>query len=157
MPSFIWGVDPGPEECAVVCWDKESEQVYLSLEGSPRQVAEAILEGPTGKVFVEWVTNYGMTPGASVFDTCRMVGQIEAYLAGRGEVHLISRPKIKHVICGTTRAQDKNIARALYDRFGERGTKKNPGKLYDMKNTHLRSALAAALAGDQLESEGDLG
>jgi len=42
-------------------------------------------------------------------------------------VKYIYRKDEKMDLCGTMKANDANISQALRDRFGEKGTKKNPG------------------------------
>ena len=45
--------------------------------------------------------------------------------------------------CNDARAKDKNIRQAMIDRFGEPGTKKNPGGTYGISKD-IWSALAIA-------------
>ena len=56
---------------------------------------------------------------------------------------MVYRRDVKMWLCGTPRAKDPNIAQALRDKYGDPGTKKNPGKIYGVKS-HLWAALAVA-------------
>jgi hypothetical protein len=71
-----------------------------------------------------------------------MVGRIQE--ASKIPCHLVYRKDIKLAFCGTCKAKDANVRQALIDRFGEQGTKLNPGRLYGIKKD-MWSALAVAL------------
>lgn len=83
---------------------------------------------------IEMVASYGMPVGATVFDTCVWIGRfIEAAIRKGVNYTRIYRLEEKIEICHDTRAKDANIRQALIDRFGEIGTKKNPGWFYGFK------------------------
>lgn len=78
---------------------------------------------------IEMVAHYGlgMPAGKTVFDTCVWIGrfwQATGYIPNR---KVIYRKDEKITLCGSMKAKDKNISQALRDRFGEKGTKRNPG------------------------------
>ena len=66
---------------------------------------------------------------------------------------MIPRKDVKRHLCGNTTTNDKYVRQALIDRFGEPGTKKNPGRLYGVSG-HIWAALAVAItAADRLAEE----
>jgi hypothetical protein len=89
------------------------------------------------------IASYGMAVGREVFETCVWIGRfIQARQPMQHE--LIYRRDVKIHLCGSPRAKDANIRQSLLDKFGEVGTKKNPGPLFGVKS-HVWSALAVAV------------
>lgn len=88
---------------------------------------------------IEMVACYGMAVGKEVFETCVWIGRF----LERVDAKLVYRRDVKLHVCGSARAKDANIAQALRDKYGEVGTKKNPGPLFGIKS-HLWAALALA-------------
>lgn len=84
---------------------------------------------------IEGIQSYGMAVGKSVFETCYFIGRLIE--AGKRDLELkytmIYRMEEKMCLCHSTKAKDSNIRQALIDRFGEVGTKKNPGYFYGFK------------------------
>lgn len=88
-------------------------------------------------VVIEMVASYGMAVGASVFQTCVMIGRLtEAARSVGADVDYIYRMEEKTTICHDSKAKDTNIRQALIDRFAQhdkkngKGTKKNPDWFY---------------------------
>lgn len=79
-------------------------------------------------VAIEKIAHYGMPVGAEVFDTVFWTGRF--FQAATIPAVMIPRRDVKLHICNSPRAKDSNIRAALIERFGEPGTKKNPGILY---------------------------
>lgn len=79
-------------------------------------------------IVIEKITHYGMPVGAEVFDTVFWTGRF--YQASITRAVMIPRRDVKLHICNSQRVKDNNIRAALIERFGEPGTKKNPGMLY---------------------------
>lgn len=101
---------------------------------------------------IEMVGHYGtgMAVGTSVFDTCVWIGRfIEAW---NGPYTQMLRKTVCGQICGSARANDSNIRRALLDRFPatgggktpQVGIKAQPGPLFGFKED-LFSALAVGI------------
>ena len=94
---------------------------------------------------IEGIQSYGMAVGKSVFETCYFIGRLIE--SGKRDLHieptLIYRMEEKMCLCHSTKAKDSNIRQALIDRFGEVGTKKNPGYFYGFKKD-IWSAMAVA-------------
>lgn len=91
---------------------------------------------------IEEIRSYGMPVGAEVFATVRFTGRLEE--ASPVPVVWIGRKDAVVNLCGSPRAKDANVHRALLDRFGgdgAKGTKAHPGPLYGI-HADLWSALA---------------
>lgn len=141
----ITGIDPGTKEsgwCIIGPDGKiessgvmENNLLLKSLEDQedcefPRMIA------------IEWIQSMGMAVGAEVFETCMWVGRF----AERANciVRLVPRGKIKLHHCNSARAKDSNIIQSLKDKYGDKGTKKEPGFFYGV-NSHAWQAAAVAL------------
>lgn len=134
----ILGIDPGPYDSAYVIWDGTHllEHGFLS-----NVLLQQRLSGNGyDEVAIEWITCYGKVVGKDVFRTCAEIGRFDHERTAQ----LIERREIRLHLCDTARAGDPQVRRALLDRFGEQGTKKNPGVLYGIKG-HEWSALAVAV------------
>lgn len=77
---------------------------------------------------IEMVASYGMSVGETVFETCVWIGRFIQHLNRFAikEYKKIYRKDEKMNICHSMQAKDSNIIQALKDRFGDKGTKKNP-------------------------------
>ena len=89
---------------------------------------------------IEKIASYGMTAGATLFDTCEWGGRfIQAWRLMTGHDHTsVFRREVKLHLCGQPRAKDANIRQALLDAYPatgggkcpQVGTKTQPGPLY---------------------------
>lgn len=96
------------------------------------------------RVVVEMIASYGMPVGQTTFETCVFIGRIHQICEDMGsEVLYAYRKKIVTWHCGSSRAKDGNVRQALIDKYGEQGTKKNPGPTYGVSKD-IWSALAIA-------------
>lgn len=101
---------------------------------------------------IEMIASYGMPVGREVFETCLWIGRFIQAWHQPETVQLIYRRDVKTHLCGTAKAKDANVRRALLDRFPrlgggktpQVGTKAAPGPLYGV-STHAWSALAVAM------------
>ncbi len=145
--SYVLGLDPGPEQSALVLWDGvKIANAWYALND---EIAQRIQWSPysdfdgRSPLVIEKVASFGMPVGAEVFETVFWSGRFaERY--GIEHVHRITRGEVKMHLCHSMRAKDSNIRTALIDRFGKPGTKKNPGLLYGISGD-LWSALAVAV------------
>ncbi len=86
------------------------------------------------KVIIEMVASYGMAVGETVFQTCVAIGIFEEIAESQNiPVEFVYRKDEKINLCNSMKAKDSNIRQALIDRFGEVGTKRNPGWFYGFK------------------------
>jgi len=141
----ILGIDPGTEMSGCVILDTKTQRI----------VVKSILHNDTLKycflsnqqwdfVGIENVQLY-QAVGKDIRNTLIEIGRLfETIVCLKDEciVQLIERTEIKMHFCGrTSKVTDATIRLALIDRFGVKGTKKNPGFLYGLKS-HEWSALA---------------
>ena len=125
---MILAIDPGTTESAyVVIRDDYSIIDYgKMLNGN---VIEMIKTKTTFyPMVIEMIASYGMPVGQEVFETCVWIGRF--IQASRKETQLIYRKDVKLNICNSIKATDASIIKALKDRFGDKGTKANPGWFY---------------------------
>lgn len=143
-------IDPGNEKSAIVCftgkrvvWIKHESNA--TILGMLRNAGEAL----RGKaVVIEMVASYGMIVGQEIFDTCKVVGQLQEAAVARGaKVTLVFRKTVVAHICHSAKASDANVKQALKDRFGQKGTKANPGIFYGVAGSDQWSAIAIATWG----------
>jgi hypothetical protein len=143
----ILAIDPGCEESAAVIWDGSALLKFWKLPNDQAYLQIRLASKETGYCVIEKIASYGMSVGASVFETCVWTGRfMEAYGAER--VDRIERLRIKLHLCKDSRAKDGNIRQALIDRFGGKdaaiGKKKAPGPLFGVSGD-CWSALALAV------------
>ena len=136
----ILAFDPGNVETAYCLIDTETRKP-IEFAKVPNEEALRYLynqfDEEIDAVVIEMVASYGMAVGASVFQTCVMIGRLTeaAKYTGR-EVDYIYRIEEKTTICHDSKAKDANIRQALIDRFAQhdfkngKGTKKNPDWFY---------------------------
>ena len=141
----IFAIDPGATQSAFAIW---SGTELLDCMIIPNADMLHICVCQSYIVAIEMVCSYGMAVGREVFDTCVWIGRFQQNFMVRGvpkeNIRLVPRMDVKMHLCHTSRAKDSNIRQSLVDRFGEPGTKKNPGILYGVKS-HIWPALALAV------------
>lgn len=162
----LLAIDPGPVRSALVVLRVARELPLPEIEAAHLEPNAEILrrvhaERPLASTLVvEQIRSYGMSVGAEVFDTCVWSGRFAQTWCGldpaeRGLVWM-PRPDVKLALCGTARAKDGNIAQALRDLYGPRGTKRQPGPTYGIAGD-LWAALAVGTAHVLRERERPLG
>ncbi len=97
--------------------------------------------GTVNKYVIEDIKSFGMPVGEKVFGTLRVIGRLQERL---GNPVMVFKREIQLHFCNTTRSKDANIRRVLIDRFGAKGTKKNPGVTYGLKD-HAWDAFALCI------------
>ena len=133
-------------------WDGEAEKVLRHDYYTNREIclglSNYINYGMMDVLVIEMLKSHGMPVGKDVFETCRWIGVFQGVCEGDGlffETHLVYRNDVQLHFCQTTKAKTSNVSRVLKDRFGEKGTKKNPGAFYGMAGDHQWDALAVAV------------
>jgi len=173
--SKIIGIDPGPTHSAFVIWDTEEEMIIKKSE--PHRQEAGGLKHATENNFlcdlvanksrypcsqrlleqydyfaIEMIASYGMPVGKSVFDTAFWIGRFYESAGPRCELRCrLYRKEIVVHHCGNPRAKDGNVARALKDRYGEPGTKKNPGTTYGLAGDTWQAFAVAIALQDKLK------
>jgi hypothetical protein len=130
----VFAIDPGNEESAYCLIDTETlkpiEFNKLPNNEILNVISELHIDIP---LVIEMVACYGMPVGKEVFDTCVWIGRF-MQATWDTDVHFVYRKDEKMHICEDVRAKDSNIIQALKDRFGDKGTKKEPGFFYGFSN-----------------------
>ncbi len=149
----LLAIDPGPVVSGAVVLDVSVTPPRL-LRVWPSIVTSRLITVCGSRRFfdhlaIEMVASYGMPVGASIFETCVVIGRIlEA--AGRGD--RVYRKDVTLAMCRSVRANDSNVRQAIIDMYPPRGggktpqigTKKAPGPLYGVK-AHAWAALAVGI------------
>lgn len=159
----LLSIDPGPQICGWILteeiWGSPAKNALpIILDFGLAESKELIRRlghwEEIDQVAIEMIASYGMAVGASVFETCLVIGQLLHAHGGadRFDCHLVYRQDVKITLCKDTRAKDKNIRRAILDLYPatgggktpQVGTMKQPGPLFGIRS-HIWSALAVAL------------
>ena len=131
---MILAIDPGNIESAYCIIEKETYKPVEFGKIDNYDLLRLISNDELGYydfLAIEMVASYGMSVGQTVFETCVWIGRfIEACCC---DWDYIYRKEEKINLCNSMRAKDSNIRQALIDRFGEVGTKNNPGWFYGFK------------------------
>lgn len=143
----LLAIDPGNVLSAYVVVDEELRP--LSFGKVPNEdLLDIVRDEEYDDIVVEMIASYGMPVGREVFDTCRMIGRIEERAVR--PVHFVFRKDEKIAICGSMRATDATIRRALIDRFAKhdlktgKGSKSNPDWFFGFAKD-VWSAFAVAM------------
>jgi hypothetical protein len=141
----ILAIDPGTTESGYVVFDEG--RIVAAGIAENHEMIELISEAKNcDELACEMIASYGMAVGRETFETCVWIGRfIQQWVSDNGKTWgFIYRKDVKIHLCGSMKAKDANIRQALLDRFGQVGTKKNPGPLFGVKS-HIWSALAVAV------------
>ena len=147
-------IDPGPEESG---WCVMLEDTVVHSGVMPNaELLEYVQRNhfrinPTG-LAIEMIASYGMPVGREVFETCVWIGRFTQAWHDPDAVQLVYRKQVTMHLCGTTKANDSNVRRAILDLFPRTGggstpqigTKKKPGPLYGV-TSHAWPAIGVAL------------
>lgn len=149
---MILAVDPGNIESAYVIVENDLSKVIEKGKIDNIDLLDLLLfwqekyEWKIDYFAIEGIQSYGMAVGKSVFETCYFIGRLIE--AGKRDLEIkhtmIYRMEEKMCLCHSTKAKDSNIRQALIDRFGEVGTKKNPGYFFGFKSD-IWSAMSVAV------------
>lgn len=134
--SLILAIDPGSTQSAYVFMYKETYRPMLFGKVENKYLLDRINGmANTSELAIEMISSFGMPVGSEVFDTVFWIGRFwEA--SNSSSKKLIYRRDEKLNICGTTKANDATIRKALIDRFAPgvknsgKGSKKSPGWFY---------------------------
>lgn len=148
----ILAIDPGPVQSAYIVIATQPRIKVLEHQIIDNHLVFPLLQDVresdiiNSHLLIEDIESFGMPVGRDVFQTVRWTGRFDRewwnITNGRG-ARYIKRSKIKHTLCGSTRAKDSNIRSALLDIWGPTGTKKAPGLIYGVSKD-VWSALAVA-------------
>lgn len=117
----LLAIDPGTTESAYVILDRDAK-IYAHGKVPNGQLMEIIdTHKEITHVAVEMIASYGMAVGSEVFETCVWIGRFvqECWRALDLMPVRVYRRDEKLNLCGSPRANDANIRRALIDRFAQ--------------------------------------
>lgn len=137
----LLAIDPGNTESGYCLMDTETMQP-IEFGKIPNKEMEDLISNMSGigQIVIEKIASYGMAVGREVFDTCVEIGRL-SMIAEMMQIPVgyVFRKDEKLTICGSPRANDSNIRRALIDRFARhdlkngKGTKSDPDWFYGFK------------------------
>ena len=144
---MILGLDPGPEQSALVGWDGTRVCFGHMYALADLRVALTANSAHDTTLAIEGISPYGTAIGRSTIQTCYVIGRAcETWYRLTGdEPTIIERPDIKLRLLGQRKGTDAQVREELIHRIGPVGTKKAPGPLYGI-SSHLWAALAVAVA-----------
>lgn len=143
----VLAIDPGNFATAycllrgdrkIIAFNKVENSVFLEwLRNAMR------LEVRPSIVACEMIASYGLSVGASVFETAVFIGECKSEVSGYAPWVQVVRLEVKLAICRSPKANDATIRAALLDLYGAPGTKKSPGPTYGITKD-VWAALALA-------------
>jgi hypothetical protein len=145
----VIGIDPANKQSAFCAFNGRMIQCELiDNQNFFNEVLRSFVNNNIDMVYIETIQAMGMPSGAAVFETCFYIGRLQL-LCEQNKIpyEMVKRTEIKLHHCNTTRAKDTNIRQALIDRFGDKGTKKEPGFFFGISGNDQWSACAIALYG----------
>lgn len=136
----ILAIDPGNEMSGYCLMGSETLQPIEFGKVTNKELENLLCNMQIEQVVVEKIASYGMAVGREVFDTCIEIGRLSMLSDVCGiPCGFVYRKDEKLTICGSPRANDSNIRRALIDRFAThdfkngKGTKSDPDWFYGFK------------------------
>ena len=147
----ILGIDPGPEESAFVLWDTFDQKIWEKIIIPSEKVCHYIENLDYDALAIEDIILYGFAPaGRSTSDTLKWIGEFRCWnrMIGKYPVHFITRPDVVKHFCHNSKAKKSNVNLMLRERFGSKGTKRNPGLMYGLDKGgtgHMFDAFAVAV------------
>ncbi len=147
---MILAIDPGTTQSAFVVLPLPDYEFEIRDKGKidNEELVWRIQDSKWGHIdhfVIEMVASYGMAVGKTTFETVFWIGRFwEAANYAYTRDRLYRKADVCMHLCQSTRAKDANIRQALIDRYGEPGTKSNPGPLYGVSKD-IWSALAVGV------------
>lgn len=136
----ILAIDPGLEQSAYLFL---SEEIGPFGTLSNTEIVR-LIDDCSEAIVIEEIRCFGMAIGRETLDTVRWTGRFqEAAVRNGAEVTFVGRKDVVMHWCGSARAKDSNLRRALIDFYGKPGTKRAPGATYRIK-ADVWSALGIA-------------
>ena len=139
--SYILAIDPGTTYSGFVLINTETLEPVEFGKIQNDELEETVSSTEAGTVVIERIASYGMPVGRSVFETCEEIGRLSHIAETQGkEVQYVYRKEEKKTICGTYKANDTTIRRALIQRFAKhdfergKGTKGHKDWFYGFKS-----------------------
>ena len=136
----LLAIDPGNLDSGYCLMDTETLRPIEFGKISNHELENLLANMHIGQIVIEKIVSYGMAVGKEVFDTCVEIGRLSMIAEIlRIPCGFVYRRDEKLTICGSPRANDSNIRKALIDRFAThdfkngKGTKADPDWFYGFK------------------------
>ena len=151
---LVLAIDPGTTHSAYCLYDTSTSEILDAAKVDNCVLLDRMRksEFACDILVIEMIASYGMAVGKSTFETCVWIGRFIEAISGDAGHQKMYRSEVKMAVCGSPRAKDKNIRRALIDRFPATGGGKEPaigtiakpGPLYGF-STDMWAALGVAV------------
>lgn len=142
----IAGLDPGTGESGFVVIETEPFAILLhTIELNHKLISEVRPEMTRCDAFgCEWMEEQGIRLNDDTTETVLWAGAMIWEWGWWDRVELVRPRAIKKHLYGANTGNDSRKRQSLIERFGDPGTKRQPGPLYGIKG-HEWSALAVAV------------
>lgn len=101
---------------------------------------------------IEMPASYGQAVGHSIFETCFWVGRFWDASSANQKLRLFRKADICVNVCRKYNGSDSMIIKSLVARFGDKGTKKNPGWFYGVSGDVWQAIAVGVTAWDRFWS-----
>jgi len=143
----ILAIDPGHVVSAAIIWNRV-EIVYKGFLEHEAMRDFIRVHACMDVIAIETVSSYGMPVGKEVFETVRETGRYIQTCANLGAPLLLhTRQQIVMHHCRRM-GGDSQVRAAMIERFGEPGTKREPGHTYGLKADLWQAFAVAVYASD---------
>ena len=170
----IFAIDPGTTESGFCLVDYDTMKPLQAGKVRNEDLLDILREAcwraepEDFTLCIEMIASYGMPVGQDVFETCVWIGRfyqlaveeyndLDKYYADeKPSIHYVYRKDEKITLCGSMKANDANIRRALIDKYAQhdfrsgKGTKNNPDWFYGFKKD-VWAAYAVAVCWKEME------
>jgi len=152
---ILLAVDTGTTKSAYVYVDTETYKIEESGKVDNEKMMEIVRYGYYDACAIEMFSSYGMRVGKEVFESVVMVGRVMEASRNRGiPADRIARNEVKGFVCRKKGAvKDADVIQVLKDRFGGKGTKKDPGFFFGT-TADIWQAFALAVSCIDMKKEG---
>ena len=155
---YILGIDPGPVKSGYIFLSLSNENIFNRIDKNhvennkmKRIIISKCIKFNNIEIVVETIVSYGTVMSQATIGTSIWAGRFLQMVEDvNKKVSFLSRPDVKMNLCKDSRAKKANMKQAIKDRFGEYGTKKNPGRLYSLKTNLEKGVLEHIWASFQL-------
>jgi len=147
MPKIlIYGIDPAPVRTGWVLWNGQ-QPIQSGLDPNEEFLERLRIQQTPIPMYIEMIASYGMPVGKETFETVLWIGRyIEVWSILGYPWQLCYRLNIRTHHCHNSKAGDANVNRALRDKYGDKGTRKNPGPFFGVKKDMWAAIAVAAYA-----------
>lgn len=152
---ILLAIDTGTVKSAYVVVDTNTYKIEESGKIDNGKMLDMVRFGYYDACVIEMFSSYGMRVGKEVFESVVMVGMcMEASHTRAIESDRIPRNRVKQYVCQKGgNVKDADVIQALKDRFGCKGTKKEPGFFFGT-TADIWQAFALATAWIDMKKDG---